>query len=151
MIKLYRFANVKYSKDLSGEGARLFGGRLNNKGNAMVYTSTTISLSLVEILVHNVSYEELKSTYLISIEVPESIVATQIDIRQLKKDWWKDEDYTSYIGDEFIHSSDHLLLKVPSAIIFEEQNVLINPRHKDFHKLKIISSEPFRFDSRLFK
>jgi RES domain-containing protein len=151
MIKLYRFANAKYAMDLSGEGARLYGGRWNGKGNAMVYTSTSISLALVEILVHSISFEKLKEIHLISIEVPEPVANKQIDIHQLKKDWWEDEDYTGYIGDEFIRSSNFLLMKVPSAVVFEEQNILINPRHKDFQKVKITSVKPFHLDSRLFK
>ena len=73
------------------------------------------------------------------------------DVKQLKKDWQHDEDYSKYIGDEFLRSSSHLLLRVPSVIIPEEYNILINPLHKDFNKVKIKTSYPFHFDVRLFK
>jgi len=144
----YRFANSKFSNDISGEGARRYGGRWNNKGNPVVYASFTISLSLVELLIHSVSYDEIKSNELMVIETS---VNHFTDVKQLKKDWQHDEDYSKYIGDEFLRSSSHLLLRVPSVIIPEEYNILINPLHKDFNKVKIKSIYPFHFDVRLFK
>ena len=59
MITLYRFAHEKYKDDLSGDGARLFGARWNSKGNPVVYTSNAISLALLELLIHSISYDEI--------------------------------------------------------------------------------------------
>ena len=76
---VYRFANAKYSKDLSGEGSKLFGGRWNNKGTAILYTSTSISLALLELLIHSASYDEILTNQLV-------IIDTHLDeIKVLKK------------------------------------------------------------------
>ena len=79
------------------------------------------------------------------IEIPE------IKLNKLKQDWQQDEGNTRWIGDEFLKSSSSLLLKVPSAIIPEETNVLINPLHKDMKRVKVKIAREFEFDSRLFK
>jgi RES domain-containing protein len=151
MITLYRFTAEKYKFDLSGEGSRLFGGRWNNKGNAVAYTSTTISLSLLELLIHSVSYEEIVTKYLMIIEISAQIEIPEIKTSKLKADWISDIGNTRWIGDEFLKAGSSLLLKVPSAIIPDEKNILINPNHKDFNKIKIKTSNKFEFDGRLFK
>ncbi len=149
-MMLYRFAGEEFSHDLSGEGSRRYGGRWNSKGNPVVYTSFTISLSLLELLIHSASYDEIAAKCLISIDVSAAGI-TQITTEQLKNNWQDDEDYTRYMGDEFVRLQSSLLLKVPSVIIPEEHNMLINPRHKDFKKIKIKSARHFKFDVRLFK
>ena len=151
MITLYRFAHEKYSDDLSGEGARLYGARWNSKGYPVVYTSTTISLSLLELFIHKASYDEILSNFLMTIEISGDIEIPEIKLSKLKEDWSTDEGNTRWIGDEFLKSASSLLLKVPSAIIPEETNVLINPRHKDFKKVKVKTARRFDFDARLFK
>lgn len=151
MITLYRFAHEKYKDDLSGEGARLYGARWNNKGLPVVYTSTTISLSLLELFIHKVSYDEIVSNFLITIEISGLADVPEIKLNKLKTDWTTDESNTRWIGDQFLTGNSSLLLKVPSAIIPEETNVLINPRHKDFKKVKVKASRAFEFDARLFK
>jgi RES domain-containing protein len=146
---LYRFSPEQFSRDISGEGARRFGGRWNSKGNPIVYSSLTISLSLLELLIHNASYDEIAVNHLTTIEVPD-VDIKEISNSTLKKTWARDEDFTKYLGDEFIRSN-YLLMQVPSAIIHEENNMLINPRHPDFKKVKIKKTERFMFDARLFK
>jgi RES domain-containing protein len=146
---VYRFSRPQFDA-LSGEGARLFGGRWNTKGKSVVYTSLNISLSLLELLIHSVSYEEIRANNLAVIELPDDAVS-EITLVQLKSNWQSDEDYSRYIGDEFLSSQSSLLLKVPSVIIPEEKNILINPKHKDFKKIKIRSAKHFKFDVRLFK
>ncbi len=149
-MMLFRFCPKKYCNDITGEGAKLRGGRWNNVGIPVVYTSTTISLSLLELLIYNASYEELQNNYLMKIEVtgmPENSMNTV----RVKKQWQKDVGYSRFIGDSFLTTNKNMLLKVPSAIIPEEYNILINPLHPDFTKIKIISTSRFEFDSRLFK
>jgi len=147
---LYRFARAEFSSNLTGEGARKFGGRWNSPGNAVLYTSFTISLALLELLIHNASYDEIMSNQLIEIEIPNSPYK-ELSFLKLKKDWYEDEAYSKNIGDDFIASKSSLLLKVPSVIIPEENNMLINPKHTDFNKVKIKMIKTFRFDVRLFK
>ncbi len=147
---LYRFANKAYGSSLDGEGARLKGGRWNSKGVPVVYTSTTISLSLLELLIHSVSYDEINSHILVRIHIPDSLRQPPA-VLKLKSGWQNDTGYSQFIGTEFLTSRSSLLLKVPSAIIPEENNILINPLHPDMKKVKITAADPFHFDSRLFK
>jgi RES domain-containing protein len=149
-MTLYRFSNKKYGVDISGEGAKLNGGRWNNKGFPVVYTSSTISLSLLELLIHSSSYEEIQSNFLMQIHIPNNVITPLTDLT-LKPNWQGDIGYSRFIGNEFLKSKELFLLKVPSAIIPEESNILINPLHRDIKKIKIIKSSPFEFDSRLFK
>jgi RES domain-containing protein len=146
---LYRFSPEQFSSDISGEGARRFGGRWNSKGRPVVYTSLSISLSLLELLIHSISHDEIIRNYLTIIEAPDDRI-TEVPLSTLKKNWTSDEDFTKYLGDEFLQS-DFLLMKVPSAIIPHESNLLINPSHRDFKKVKIKTAERFMFDARLFK
>jgi len=145
----YRFSKPQFDS-LSGEGARLFGGRWNSKGKAVIYSSLTISLSLLELLIHSAAYDEILTNELCVLELPDHHLS-EIEIKQLKHGWQNDESYSRYIGDEFLSSQSSLLLKVPSVIIPEENNILINPKHKDFKKIKIRSAKHFKFDARLFK
>lgn len=147
---VYRFSHKLYSHDLSGEGARKFGGRWNSKGFPVLYCSTSISLALLELLIHSAGYEEIQAHELITIEIPETVY-TEIRIGQLKKSWQKDISYSKFIGDSFLKPNSQLLLKVPSAIIPSESNILINPLCNESKEIKIQSVETFYFDSRLFK
>lgn len=147
---LYRFTNKNYGTDISGEGARLQGGRWNSKGFPIVYTSPTISLSLLEVVIHSTSYEEIQTNTLMKLNIPDSFAALLTPL-SLKPDWRDDPDYSRYIGNSFLKSKKLLLLQVPSVIIPEEYNVLINPLHPDSRKIKILSASPFQFDYRLFK
>ena len=149
-MMLFRFCKGQYSTDISGEGAKLKGGRWNSAGLPVVYTSTTISLSLLELLIYNATYEELQNNYLMKIEVP-GITEDKLTPINLKKQWQKDIGYSRFIGDSFLSTRKNILLRVPSAIIPDEYNILINPLHPDFKKIKITNSSPFEFDSRLFK
>ncbi len=149
-MTLYRFANKTYGASLDGEGARLKGGRWNSKGVPVVYTSTTISLSLLELLIHSVSYDEIKSNILVRIQIPDSL-SPQPSLLKLKSGWQQDTGYSQFIGTEFLISRSSLLFRVPSSIIPDESNILINPLHPDIKKVKVTAAAPFHFDSRLFK
>ena len=147
---VYRFANKKFSHDISGEGSRLFGGRWNSKGITAVYASLTISLSLLELLTHSAGYDEIISNQLMVIDTNLD-ETSDITLKQLKTNWQRDEDYCRFIGDNFLRASSNLLMKVPSVIIPDEHNIIINPQHKDFSRIKIRSVRTFDFDARLFK
>jgi RES domain-containing protein len=150
-MNLYRFTSEKFKDDLSGQGARLYGGRWNSKGLAAVYTSESVSLSLLEVLAHSVQYEDLNEKFLMTLTVPEDISTYKIPVAKLTNGWQNNTAYTRYIGDAFLRDNKFLLLQVPSAVVKTEFNFIINPLHKDFKKIKLGSSQLFEFDSRLFK
>jgi RES domain-containing protein len=145
---LYRFSAKKYAASLDGEGAKRWGGRWNLPGKPVVYSSQSISLALLELLAHNVAYEELRDHVLIRIRVPDLIKPARPF--RLKTDWKNDPGYSQYIGSQFLAGLSALLQPVPSVIVPEENNMLINPLHPDMSKLKIVSVEAFQFDPRLF-
>ena len=149
-MTVYRFVRPIYRNDISGDGARKKGGRWNSPGFPVVYTSTSISLSLLELLIYNSSYEVIRVNMLMQITVPENLMKS-LSVNALKQTWQKDIDYSRFIGNEFLKNKKSLLLKVPSAIIPEESNVLINPAHPDFKRVKIIKAALFQYDTRLFK
>jgi len=147
---IYRLATEKYKNDLSGMGAKIFGGRWNSVGAAVLYTTENISLAVLEILVRTDTHFIPLSYHLIKIEIAESVIPKAITIDKLKKDWKDDIGYTRFIGDEFIKSNNHLFLKVPSAVVDQENNFIINPEHTDFKKVKVTAVKKFQFDKRLF-
>lgn len=147
---IYRISNSLHSDDISGTGAKIFGARWNTKGTPMLYTSGTISLALLELLVHSQFSRFSIELDLVTIQLPPSFKAAEISIKKVKESWEKDHDYTQFIGDEFIRNKQDLVLKVPSAIVQEENNFLVNPLHPDFKKVKIIETRSFKTDERLF-
>lgn len=142
---VFRFATEQYSHDISGEGAGMFGGRWNSIGLPVVYTSLAISLSLLEILIYSASYDQLRNNILVRIEVPDTTTPI-ISETALPKRWQSEKEHCRRIGNEFLTKKKTLLLKVPSAIIPEEYNILINPLHPDFKQVKITSADKFEFD-----
>ena len=146
---IYRLSTGKYAKDISGAGAKLNGGRWNPVGIDALYTSEYISLCILEILVRANKDISPDSYTLISIEAPQSNVY-EIQLQKLKANWQHDLDYTQWIGAEFFKNNPSLILKVPSAIVDQENNYLLNTNHKDFQKVKILGVSPFNFDKRLF-
>lgn len=148
---LYRFAHKKYARDISGEGARLKGGRWNHKGTPALYTSEHISLGLLEVLANANTIEELQQVRLVEIEIPDNASIEILTIKQLKKDWHFDFEYTQWLGNEILRSQNVLMIKCPSAVVHKEYNFIINPFHKDFKKVKVAEASSFYFDERLFK
>ena len=146
---VYRFASEQYKEDISGNGAGLFGGRWNSKGRPVLYTSNHISLSVLELLVHNKNYTSYKDPWLISISIPDTIIPVITHAEKLSAGWDSRPEYTQWMGDMFLNENSSLILQVPSSIIPQENNFLLNPLHKEFKKIKIINTTLFELDKRL--
>ncbi len=145
---IYRITTTEFANDLSGEGSKLYGGRWNLAGTSALYTSEYISLSILEILV-NINKNRAPIKYnLISLELPDLHIS-KIQYKNLKDNWHHYFEYTQWIGNEFLKNNSFLALKVPSAIVPQEHNYLVNPLHKDFKKVKIVDSELLELDKRL--
>jgi RES domain-containing protein len=145
---IYRLAIDKFAMDISGAGAKLNGGRWNPVGVDALYTSEYISLCMLEILARANKDTSPDSYTLISIEAPQSNVY-EIQLQKLKSNWQHDVDYTQWIGAEFFRNNRSLILKVPSAIVPQEHNFLVNPLHTEFKKVKIVKTELLQLDERL--
>ena len=152
---LYRLAGTQFSNDLSGEGARLHGGRWNPKGVPVVYTSESTSLAVLELLV-NVPRDLVEADvfHRIIIHVPDDAVIQTVDVTTLPPNWEKfppPKLLASY-GQDWSKIGAALLLKVPSAVVGgSEWNYLINPVHPLAASVTILESAPFSFDQRLFR
>ena len=147
---LYRIANCNYITNLDGMGARLYGARWNSKGNAVVYLASSRALAVLEVLVHLQPLFTPSNFCLVEIEVPDNSILT-LDIKSLP-DNWQDASSPSELktlGNQFIKETKYLLMKVPSSVVPEEYNYLLNPRHADISKVKILNTYPFSFDDRL--
>jgi RES domain-containing protein len=145
---VYRIANSKYANQINGEGAKLYGGRWNPMDYAMLYAASHISLAALEIIVHNPLHNFEQEFTLIDLQLPELEKIRTIDAKNLKKNWHHDMTYTQDIGKDFLRS-ELLYMKVPSIVISREFNILINPNHLLFKKVKITHTEDFKWDKRL--
>ncbi|HOY42729.1 MAG TPA: RES family NAD+ phosphorylase [Chitinophagales bacterium] len=148
---VYRISGQRFANDLSGTGARLNGGRWNSVGLSLLYAASYRSLALLEILVHTTNNYVPDDLMLITIEIPDTILIKEILHEEISDELNRKKAQAQFqtIGDKWIKSQTSLILKVPSVIIPEEFNYLINPLHKDFHKVKIKETKLFRFDDRL--
>ena len=149
-MRVYRISNEIYKEDISGNGAAINGSRWNSKNIKMLYAGEYISLCMLESLVHLRKIDIPAKQYLLSIQVPDGEFQ-DIKLSKLKEHWQQHINYTQWIGDQFISSNQNLYLKVPSAIVPQEHNFLINPLHKDFKKVKIVGSELLELDKRLLQ
>jgi len=152
-MNLYRITREKYSSDLSGEGARLYGGRWNSKGNAVLYTSQHASLAALEVLVHSPIRMLPSDLVLVKLFVDHAAEPQIISAEGLGRDWksYPAPIFLKETGDSWIQSRSSLLMKVPSVIIPEEFNVLVNSGHPAIETISVKSIKPFRFDQRLFE
>jgi RES domain-containing protein len=151
MMILYRVSRSKYAKDLSGEGARIFGGRWNYKGTPVIYAAESRSLAALEALVHMSQAEFLLTRKMISLAIPKSISSKVIQVPDLPKNWrrYPPPFKLGAIGTKWAAEKKSLLLRVPSAVMPHEFNVLINPLHPDMKHVKIHAVESFMLDPRL--
>ncbi len=132
-----------------GEGARLYGGRWNSPGVAIVYASQHKSLAALELLVHR-DPRRANRFKTFFFQFPESLVEA-VALRDLPKDWRQEPPppSTQQLGDAWLREARSVVLAVPSIIIPEELNYLLNPNHPDFKKITIGKPQNFTFDARL--
>ncbi|HEY4196460.1 MAG TPA: RES family NAD+ phosphorylase [Mucilaginibacter sp.] len=146
---LYRLTRCVYANDLSGAGARLYGGRWNSEGRSVVYLASSRSLALLEALVHLPPTDVPNEYCMATIEAPDDF--SVVEEKLLPKNWQdhQDLDILKQLGNNFLFEKKNLLLRVPSAIVNEEYNYLLNPLHANASKLKVKNIQPFNFDNRL--
>ncbi len=130
--------------NLSGEGARIFGGRWNSAGRPVVYLAEHPALAALEVRVHlDLPFELLPDDFvLMDVTLPDRLI-TQIDEPLV-------EPLTA-IGDRWLAGSRSAALRVPSALMPKAWNILLNPRHPDAEAARVTAIEPFAFDPRLWQ
>ena len=147
---VYRVGKTKYARDLTGEGARLFGGRWNNKMIACLYTSENRALAVLEYTV-NFNIDDIpRSLSITTLEIPEKKIKI-LNEEDLPGDWRKSpapsttKDFVSHL----LLTAAELVIRVPSVVIPSEFNYLLNPLHADNKKIKLIDVVDFIFDVRI--
>lgn len=136
---------------MSGDGARLFSGRWNEAGVAMVYTATSLALAAMEMFVHldpSMAPDDLVS---VEIAAPDDLAVEEVGLSALPKRWRATEVETAAMGTAWVRSGRTALLRVPSAVIEGEWNVLLNPAHVEFARVKVVATRAFCFDERMFR
>ncbi len=136
---------------LTGEGARKYGGRWNSAGTPVVYLSASRALAALETLVHLTTPETRSKPFvLLEIEFPADPVEQRL-AADLPEAWRLSPPtpVTKNLGDEWLNANRSLALRVPSTVVVEEGNWLLNPRHLQADKVKVLSRERFSFDPRL--
>jgi RES domain-containing protein len=140
------------STAFTGEGALLYGGRWNSPGVPTVYVASSRALAILEMAVHLDRTTLLASFALIPCEFPQRLVAT-LDRRELPARWRQDPPPAELaaIGDRWATQARSAILAVPSAIVDDETNFLLNPAHPRFAEITIGAPRDFTFDRRLIK
>lgn len=148
-MEVFRIARTEHA-NLDGIGSMLFPGRWHEKGVRCVYAASSRALSMLEYLVH-ISFPTLLPDELsiMTISVPDDIRKEIIDIADMPEDWKTNLLFSRSTGSKYLKSAIAALIQVPSAIVPEEFNYLINPLHADFQKIQIKEVKALQFDSRL--
>lgn len=145
---VFRITTAKWAGKLSGSGHP---ARWNSKGNFVIYTASSRALACLENLVHR-SGEGIHQNFRITeIDIPDDCTQKSVEINELPDNWHKTDSYIhcQRIGDRWVEENEFLLLQVPSSIIREEANILINPSHPEFSNISVRNITPFQFDERL--
>ncbi len=152
-MNAWRITQQKHVKAaFTGEGARLYGGRWNTPGVPVVYLAQSQSLAIIEVLVHLETQALLNRYVFLEATFDQSLVTT-LDRTSLPKNWQSDPvpKAVQKIGDNWAASNASAILRLPSVIVPDESNFLLNPRHPDFPRITISRPRPFRFDARLIR
>jgi RES domain-containing protein len=136
---------------LSGEGARLYGGRWNHIGVRVVYTSESLSLAVLEYLVNLPIRDLPKDLFSVRIKIPDALVQTEIRVDELPDNWrtFPAPEELKDLGTDWVTEGTTASLIVPSVVIPSEHNCLINPRHALAKEIAVESIQPFALDERL--
>ncbi len=148
-MTVYRISSCRFIEDISGYGAFLYGGRWNSEGVHMLYTASNLSLAMLESLVH-FGGRIMGSYCRIALQIPDTSIL-KITEKDLPENWRDTPapDVLKKVGDDFAREGKYLTLSIPSVIVPDECNYLINPLHPDFKKVKIMTRSLVTFDDRL--
>lgn len=151
MTSLWRLARrIHAAKRALPAGAQLTGGRWNPRGLPVVYAGTSIALVALEYFVH-LSGDEPADLVLLELRVPDAATTATVPLSELPEPWRDDIAVTQARGRRWVESGRSLALRVPSAIVAEETNVVLNPAHPEWGKVDVRVVRPFRFDRRMYE
>jgi RES domain-containing protein len=149
---VYRIVkSKKRTKDLSGIGAYLEGGRWNNEDTFALYTSENQDLAMLELLVHIDESELPPNMFVMKIEIDDSAPILKINEDDLPKNWRvPDNNDLKEIGDKILENKKHIAVKTPSAVMPGSYNYVLNPLYPDYHdQVKVVGGRELLVDKRL--
>ena len=147
---VYRVGRTKYAHDLQGEGARLYGGRWNHKLTPCIYTSASRALALLEYTA-NINIDDIPRALSITTFELTPLEIYQIEVPDLPGNW-RDAPApasTKDFGTTLLKKASHAFLQIPSAILPEEFNYLLNPTFRDSETFRILEIKDFVYDLRI--
>ncbi len=151
-LTVFRLGKHVYRDQLfSGQGGLYASGRWTRRGQPVVYTSGSISLAVLEYTVNYRRRGWVPATVLGRADLPASVRVETISLEKLPSNWSAAAapPQLQVVGSEWLERGETAVLKVPSAIVTEEWNYLLNPSHADFRKLRTSGPKPFNFDQRV--
>jgi len=148
-VEVFRISAEKYATHLTASGSA---NRWNKRKQFVIYTAASRSLASLELVVHRASIQPALSYKIMIIYLPdEEALYQQISINELSENWRTISAYPNLqnIGSNWYEKKESLILKIPSVIIPKEYNYIINTKHSDFTKVKLINVEDYFWDARL--
>lgn len=147
---IWRISN---HSSLDGDGGLRASGRWHSRGRRIVYCAPDPATALLEILVHaEIDIEDLPVSYrYLKIGLPDTLTRTRIAVDALPGDWFRDEAATRMMGDAWIGARTEPVCEVPSALVPETWNLLINPAHLDAGQIAIVDEIEHGLDARLLR
>ena len=146
-MKVFRISALEYADGLQASG---IAARWNREGQKVVYTAESRSLACLENVVHR-SKKGLRGLFrTLVIEIPDYLKMEITEEKSLPAGWNKTDNYLSCreIGSLWFLSGKTVILKVPSALVRQESNYILNTLHPDFNSIRLVDTEEFYFDSR---
>jgi RES domain-containing protein len=151
-MRVWRICKAEHAATaFTGEGATQYAGRWHHAGTPVVYTSASLALAALEQLVHLHRPRLPPHFVCFVVDVPDALAPIEVRVATLPVGWHRHPGPLALcdIGTRWIASGASVCLKVPSAVVRGEHNFLLNPRHRDFRRLRIGKPAPFEFDERL--
>ncbi len=151
-MRVWRICKAEHAATaFTGEGAMAYAGGWHHAGTAVVYCSESRALAALEQLVHLHRNRLPPHLVCFGVEIPEDVAIHEVRVEDLPAEWRRlpGPPELRDIGTRWAESGETVVLRVPSAVVPEEHNFLLSPRHPDFSRLAIGDPEPFEFDKRL--
>ena len=151
-MRLWRIAQTKFALDRLCLGTTQYGARWNPIGMPALYCGTSIAVCALEKFVH-VGSGILPPQVLVAVDLPDDCGIYAPGFDDLPAGW--DDLPTSLaaqaFGGRWLRGGAELAMRVPSAIVNEECNMVLNPLHPDYSRVQLSIVRPFSFDQRLYK
>ena len=150
---IWRLADPRFARDLSGAGNRLYGGRWNSPGRGVVYCAEHLSLAVLENLVHlpAVLRDDIPKRVVVRVQLPDEVPMLRVEVLPRAKRGAALDDWCRDFGNEWLNAGKALALRAPSVIVRQEFNILLNPGHPAMRRVRILDVKSCALDRRLSK